>query len=194
MNAVFFDTETGGLKMEHPIIQIAAIAVDAEWQELEVFEAKIAFDPAVCEAEALAKNHYDADVWAAQARLESDVIKDFNAFLRRHARMQLTSKTGRPYRVARLAGHNIASFDIPRVRAAMDRHKQYFAGCWWYPLDTYALALWRYYDCAGPDNYQLSTLAKYNEIEVPVAHEALADVRTNIAVAKRLTDLWRSAP
>jgi DNA polymerase III epsilon subunit-like protein len=190
MDAVFIDIETGGLELTHPVIQIAAISVDAAWNELEAFEAKIRFDPKVCDAEALRINHYDPGVWEREARDEKAVALDLQAFMRRHARLSLTSKAGRPYKVARLAGHNITAFDIPRIRALMDRHVSWFAGCWWYPLDTYALALWRYYAQGGPPNYQLQTLATAlgvsSEDQAATAHEALADVRTNIRVARAL--------
>jgi oligoribonuclease (3'-5' exoribonuclease) len=44
MSIVFVDLETGGLDpKKHPITQIAAIAVDEEFRELEVFEAKVIF-------------------------------------------------------------------------------------------------------------------------------------------------------
>ncbi len=42
---VFFDLETGGLDPKrHPIIQLAAVAVDAGLEVLEAFEAKVIFD------------------------------------------------------------------------------------------------------------------------------------------------------
>ena len=40
----FIDIETGGLEFTRPIIQIAAIAVDSEFQERERIEIKVAFD------------------------------------------------------------------------------------------------------------------------------------------------------
>lgn len=42
MEIVLFDFETGGVKPEHPSIQLSAIAVDEQWNELDSFERKIA--------------------------------------------------------------------------------------------------------------------------------------------------------
>ena len=44
MEVVFFDFETGGLEDSRPNIQLAAIAVDENWNETATFEAKIKFD------------------------------------------------------------------------------------------------------------------------------------------------------
>ncbi len=41
---VFVDLETAGLSVWRPIIQIAAVAVTSSLEEVETFEAKIAFD------------------------------------------------------------------------------------------------------------------------------------------------------
>ena len=38
MSIVFFDLETGGLEPTHPDIQLAAVALDGEWNELESFD------------------------------------------------------------------------------------------------------------------------------------------------------------
>jgi uncharacterized protein YprB with RNaseH-like and TPR domain len=44
----FFDLETGGLELHHPIIQFAGIAVDRAWREIETLEMKIEFDESKC--------------------------------------------------------------------------------------------------------------------------------------------------
>lgn len=184
---VFIDFETGGTETEHPNIQVAAIAVRG-WKEVESFERKIDFDPAACEPEALALNGYTHQAWAG-ADDEADVARELAEFFGRHSDLRLiAAKTGRPYTVARLAAHN-AAFDVPRLRAMMERAGvRYFGACWWYPLCTLNRALWHYHDRDdGPPDYRLETLAAHLGLPSPgKAHDALADVRTAAAVVQAL--------
>ena len=107
---VFVDLETGGTEVSHPDIQIAAIAM-RNWAELDSFEAKIIFDEREADSEALEINHYDPEVWEREAIPEQEVIGRFGNFLRKHAVIKKVSKrNGKPYRVARLAGHNAWRF------------------------------------------------------------------------------------
>ena len=186
MRIVFFDTETGGLELHHPTIQIAAAAVDMrDGKDLGAFECKIKFNPAECSERALEINSYDPDVWEREAIGPAQAVHDFFDFLRRHADMDMVSKRGRPYQVARLGGHNIANFDIPRIRNLAA--EAFMPACWWYPLDTLHLALWHYVASDDPPpNYRLTTLAEKLGIATDNAHDALADVRLSAAVALKL--------
>lgn len=194
---VFFDLETGGTEPNHPDIQLAAVAV-RDWKEVAVFERKIMFDPATCDPKALEINHYTPEAWA-NALPSVTVARDFRAFLQDHADTRLISKTGNPYYTARLAGHNVASFDCPRLRTFMDNglSGKFWPGCWWYPIDTYPLAIW-YCVTNGirTQDYQLHTLAKFFGIEVQgEAHEALADVRVAVRLARFMTlNTFRADP
>ena len=183
---VYFDLETGGIEAHQPNIQIAAIAV-RDGVEVAAFEHKIRFDDSVADPEALAINHYDAAVWADQAVTSETAVRAFSRFCRDHADLELLSKrTGRPYSVARLAGHNIVSFDIPRLRRMFDESTDsYLPACWWYPLDTYQRAIWHFAerDIPTPENYKLSTLAAHFGLDAEGAHDALADVRLSAGVA-----------
>src|SRR6516225_4704463 len=108
---VFFDLETAGSKpKKHPIIQIAAIAVEHTHQPLEAFEAKITFDPRTAIRNSLRKNHYSRGTWAKEAREPEVVAADFAAFLRRHATVPALAANGDSYEVAQLVAHN-ATFD-----------------------------------------------------------------------------------
>lgn len=189
MTTVFLDLETGGTESHHPDTQIAAIAVSPAWEELDHFEAKIQFDEAACDPVALDVNSYDADTWTRCAIPEAAALGTFCAFLKKHATVQMTSKrTGRPYQVARIAGHNIATFDVPRLRRMAARNGDVFLpAAWWYPLDTLQLALWHFSarDDA-PKNFQLSTLAAHFGVATDGAHDALADVRLSMAVAHEI--------
>ena len=189
---VFFDLETGGLEKDHPIIQLAAVAV-RDWKELAFFERKIKFDAAKCDPKALTLNGFDPEAWTAEARPEAEVMRSFNGFLEEFSDLTLLSKkSGRPYTIARLAGHNIQEFDVPHLRRAMDRAGvSFMKGCWWYPLDSYQRALWYFAERPtepAPVDYKVQTLAKHFGIPPQGAeHEALADVRLSALVAMALT-------
>lgn len=192
---VWFDLETVGTEPHHPNIQLAAVAM-RDGAEVGAFEAKIAFDRDKCDAEALRINHFaeTADQWA-EASPEATVLRDFARFLARHSDTTMVSpRTGNSYSVALLGGHNVTTFDIPRLRAAYDRAGiRYWPGCWWYPLDTYGRALWHFNErgLALPKNFQLQTLAAHFKIPAQgAAHEALADVR----LCARLAPLLGVAP
>lgn len=192
---VYFDLETGGTGDHHPTIQVAAVAVAPDWKEVEAFERKIRFRVADCDKKALTVNGFDPAEWS-YAVSEGEAMRDFDAFLARHADWELVSKkSGRPYKVARLAGHNIASFDLPRVKRGMEQAGlNWWRGCWWYPLDTYQLAIWTLLGSdREPPDYKLQTLREHLGIPAPTReHEALADVRVCIQVARALVESLRS--
>lgn len=180
---IVFDYETGGTLPKHPNIQLAAIAVDEQWNELDSFESKIAFDPAECETKALEINHYDAKAWEDAPRSD-EVFAKFSAFLSKHATMEQVSKrTGRPYTVARLAAYNFP-FDKERLWAMAD-------GCFVpaYPLglDILQRAMWYVLEHGlKVENHQLGTIAKALGIDAGGAHDALADVRISAQIAKKI--------
>ena len=68
---VFFDIESGGffdvvagqVKVTSPIIQIAAIAINRDYREIETFEVKVWFNEQYPDRAALATNHYDREIW-----------------------------------------------------------------------------------------------------------------------------------
>jgi DNA polymerase III epsilon subunit-like protein len=188
---VFFDTETGGLKPEHPTIQLAAIAVGPDRKELETFERKIAFDVAKADPEALAMNHFDPAAWK-DAPSERKVVEEFGAFLKRHSCIELVSqRTGNPYKVARVGGHNIAGFDLERVAAMFKRHGQFFPVDFRTALDTRYGAVWFFEGrTEQPKNFKLTALAEHFGIPTEGAHEALFDVRLSIALACKLVEVW----
>lgn len=192
---VFLDSETAGLRPEHPTIQLAAIAVGPDWQELETFERKIAFDESKADPEALAMNHYDAAVWKRDAVPEVVAVREFAAVLDRHRSIELKSKrTGRPYTVARVGGHNVAGFDLERVAAMFKRHNAFFPVDFRSVLDTRYGAVW-FFNGADkqPKNFKLTGLAEHFGVPTDGAHEALTDVRLSIALARRLVEGWPGA-
>lgn len=191
--AVYFDLETGGVTPRHPDIQLAAIAVDEDsWHEISSIEMKIAFDEAAADPEALAMNHYSADAWK-DAVQPWEVIARFASFLNRFRSIEMISKrTGKPYTVAKLVGHNAATFDGPRLQALFTKHEAFL------PADprvrcTCQRAMWFFDEFGGPapENFKLGTLCSYFGIKVSESHEALADVRLCIELSKAIRQASR---
>lgn len=181
--SVVIDFETGGIEPRHPSIQIAAIAVDAEWREVASFERRVEFDVAECDPEALKMNHYDPALWA-QALPPRVVAAQFAAWLKPYQCVSLVSKrTGRPYTVAQAAAFN-APFDQPRlVRLFGDT----FCPVSFLWRDVLQRVLW-HYDERGwpPANFKLATVAEALGIDTTGAHDALTDVRLTAAVYRAL--------
>lgn len=185
ITTTYFDIESGGLEEHHPDIQLAAIAVGPNWEELEVFQAKIQFDESKADPEALKLNSYDPEVWKRDAQPIQEVVSAFGAFLNRHKSLEMVSRrTGAPYSVARLAGHNAATFDGPRLRRLF---RSTFLPAHPIPLCTLQRALWYFHERnEKPENYKLEALCKYFGIPHEGAHDALADVRATIGLAHAL--------
>jgi DNA polymerase III epsilon subunit-like protein len=176
---VFFDLETGGLDPKrHPIIQLAAVAVDRELEVLEAFEAKIKFNLGYAKAQSLRKNHYHPGVWANDAREPKEVAQDFSLFLRRHASVPALSGQGKSYKVAQLVAHN-AAFDGPFLAAWFDKQNLYLPARR-LVLCTRQLAMWQFLsgEAPTPENYQLATLCDHFGVpfHAAAAHDALGDV------------------
>lgn len=190
MKRVFFDLETGGIDPKrHPIIQIAAIATDAELNELESFECKLRFNANECDPKALEANCFNAETWSKSAVSSPSAISDFSAFLGRHASVQQISKrTGRPYYVAQMVSYN-GPFDgdflkewyciegafMPasyRVMCAMQR------------------VLWHFDELPSelprPVNFKLGTVCQFLRVSLEVAHDAMADVRATVDVLRAI--------
>ena len=188
VTVVYFDLETAGVEDYRPDIQLAAVAVDEDLIEVASIEMKIQFDVALADPEALRINHYDAAVWRDQALPLPTVVARFGRFLDNFKTLQRVSKrTGRPYKVAQLAGHNAATFDGPRLKSMYTR-AGVFLGADPRVLDTMQLAMWWFHQRRmEPENYKLVPLCQYFGIPVgDDAHDALADVRLTVRLAKAL--------
>lgn len=179
---VFFDLETGGLDPKrHPIIQLAAIAVDQHGDVLEAFEAKLTFDRKRANAHSLRKNHYHPGVWAREARGGRGVAEEFATFLKRHATYSQLSAEGQSYQVAQLVAHN-AAFDGPFLQVWYQRLGVYLPARR-LVLCTMQLAMWLFMsNSVPPANFQLATLCNYFDVpfHAAAAHEALADVSATV--------------
>jgi DNA polymerase III epsilon subunit-like protein len=185
MITVYFDFETGGVHDDEPNIQLAAIAVDNDFHELASFEQKIAFNEADANPQALQINHYDRAQWT-DAKPPAEAARLFAQWLRPFACVEKISRQGTPYSVARLAGHNAAVFDAPRLRR-MFAEAQLFCPVDLHVRDTLQRALWHFDDQRiEPASFRLTELCKHFGIPVDGAHDALTDVRLAIAVARAM--------
>ena len=180
---VFIDLETAGIDPNrHPIIQIAAVAIDEHLEVLEAFEAKVKFDPRRANAQSLRKNHYHPGVWAKDARDAKEVALDFAAFLRRHASVDVLSAQGKPYHVAQIVAHN-AAFDGPFLTHWFDKLEIYLPARRLI-LCTMQLAMWQFMDnvSSAPKNFQLASLCEHFGVpfHAAAAHEALGDATATV--------------
>lgn len=187
MTIVYFDTETGGTRDEHPTISLAAVAMDDD-TEVSSFHQRIAFTVADCDPEALRLNRYTPEAWA-DAVPPSVCAAKFAAWLEPYRVVARVSKQGKTYQVARLAGYNAATFDAPRLRRLFGE-----AFCPWEYLvrDVLQLVLWHFDRVGGaaPENYKLATVAAHFGIPTDGAHDALADARMCATVARAIREAW----
>lgn len=186
---VIFDLETSGLdESRHEVIQFAAVAVDDGWRELEALEIKVHFDASSADRQALEINGYDQAVWEMSAVSPAVARGHIADFLRRHATLEKKSKRGNPYTVARLCGHNASNFDGRFLAAWFKRAEQFLPAACFEALDTLALARWAsFVTPPGPKDHKLGSLCEWLGIEHGGQHEALADVRATVEVARRLS-------
>jgi DNA polymerase III epsilon subunit-like protein len=185
---VFFDLETGGLDPDAPLIQLSAVAVSLpDWKEqLPSFNSLIKFDEAQAEPKALEVNHYDPQRWENEAKPLSIVLADFATWIRAFTSIPMQSKRGSTYYLAQLAGYNTEAFDSPRLRAAF-RDFGLFYPAHYRTLDVLQLAAWdalRLGEIA-PSLKLTETCHRY-AIPTDGAHDALADVRMTIALARKI--------
>lgn len=194
MRTVYFDLETGGLdSSRHPIIQIAAIAVDKELNGLSEFEGKIIFHPQDCEIEALSLMTMNKADWDKQARPAIEVQGDFTRFLKTYADVQMTSRAGRPYYVAQLAGYNAATFDGPFLQAFY-KSQDAFLPASYRVMCLMQRVLWHFHEnpkLTPPADFKLKTVCDYFGVELSNAHDALADVRATVALRRALSEPHR---
>lgn len=187
---IFFDIETGGIDPKrHPIIQIAAVAVDDQLEVLEAFEAKLQFRAGAANRHSLRKNHYHPGVWARTAIPTRQAAADFASFLRRHASIPKVSASGASYDVAQLVAHN-ASFDSPFLSHWYERERMYLPAS---PLVLCTLqrALWYVQEqqpTPPPLDFKLATLCQHFGVPfaAAAAHEALGDVLATLGLYRAL--------
>jgi len=191
MLSVYFDLETDGVDIATAqIIQLAAVAVDSGFREVDSFSRLIRFDVAKASPEALKINHYDPARWAKEAKPATDALVDFTQWAKPYQDQTRISKGGRAYKVGTLAGYNAARFDFP----ILQRHCK--AGDIFLPFDLRVrdamLVAMSVCDFTGvtPKDFKLGTIAELFKVPVENAHDALSDVRTTIGIMRRFSEFF----
>ena len=192
---VFFDLETGGLNpSRHPIIQLAALAVDERLTPLEAIELKVRFDESKATRASLRKNHYNRGVWAREAIEPREAARLFADFLSRHASATVVSGSGRSRLVAQLAAHN-AAFDGPFLQAWYER-VGVFMPARYQVLCTLQRrsGILRNAPACPPKNFKLATLCEYCGIPFHAAdaHDALGDVTATFMLYRAIAGCDRA--
>lgn len=190
---IYIDTETGGLDpRRHPVIQIAAVAVDGDGI-VEEFERKLQFRGELCDPEALSLNSYDAAVWKARAVNPVDAAINLKRFVERFRFIQVPKKSGQGTWLAAWVGGWNSSFDVDFVMALANspgwqwtteaRYIPRQPGAVFLPWRLPAMdimqrfAWWSELSGSRPDNLRLETAAAFLGVSLPEAHDALADAR-----------------
>lgn len=183
---VFIDIETTGLDpFKDEIIQIAAIAIDHDGNELESLEMKVQFEPTVEMNDALCINSYDAEAWKTDALPASFAAQKLEKLLRDHATVEMISKRGKPYRVAQLVAYNGIRFDGPFLREWVRPWVSFFPASF-HVLDPMQLAMWHRW-VSPPKNWKQDTVAEHLGITIEgESHDALTDVRTMVEIVRML--------
>lgn len=189
MHTVYFDLETGGLELSHPITQLAAVAINEKWEQVGRFQAKLQFDVKDADPQALLVNHYDAEIWRLEAKPPRLVAAAFSEWLGSYKDIPMTFQcTGKQYRVALLAGYNAATFDSPRLKKLFSDH-QLFLPAHQRVLDVMQAVMWLDHISGSLESsYKLGDVCGRLGVDLKDAHDALADVRATIDVAKKVAD------
>jgi DNA polymerase III epsilon subunit-like protein len=194
---VLVDLETAGVNpARHPIIQIAAIAVDESLDVIEAFEAKILFDEKQATRQSLRKCHYHPGLWARDARKAPSVGHEFADFLRRHATLNVTSARGDQYQVAQLVAHNSA-FDGPFLQTWYDK-LSIFLPAHRLTLCTMQRAMWYFAErpeLRPPANFKLATLCRHFGVPFHAAdaHDGLGDTLATLGLYRAMRQSARSS-
>lgn len=187
---VFFDLETAGPRpARNPIIQMAAIAVDGQLNQLETFEVKLLFDEKKADRQSLRKNHYNRGTWAREAVYPDIAAARLADFLRRHASQDRVSARGESYRVAQLVAHN-AAFDGPFITTWFEK-LDLFLPAHRHNLCTLQRAQWFFAErphLPPPTSFSLASLCRYFGVPFHAAdaHEALGDVAATLELYRAL--------
>lgn len=195
---VFIDLETGGKDpCRHPIIQIAAVAVDGDTlATLDEIELKVKFDERRATKYSIRKNSYSRRIWQEHALPELEAARRLADFLRRHATYKDISRHGNEYVLAQLAAHN-AQYDADFLHAWYKRLNQ-FCPARRQMFCTLQRCLWYFFEHpeSTPRNFELKTLCEH--VGVPysaaAAHDALGDATATVGLYRAIISRQAAAP
>ena len=189
---VFFDLETGGGEIWRPIIQVAMIAVRADGDKLETYEAKLRIKESLADQRTLKGSRYCRQRWFREAQSPLAVANAIAKFLERHATIDQTAEDGRVFQVAQLVAHN-AAFDGEFLKAWFGRMRMFLPAS---PrvLCTVQRAMWAFHEhkhLTPPVDFKLKTLCDYFHVPLSTdaAHDALNDAYATVGLYQSLLDI-----
>ncbi len=177
LDIVFFDCEMTGLTMAHELIEIGYVKVKAKTFEV-ISEGDIKIKPKkIHEADpaALVVNGYDDEEWAKDGvDLKTGLLKF------------LAVTDG-----CMLAGHNIASSDLPFLKKSLFEvgvEPNFF----YKMLDTFPIAWVKLRGSEGLTRLSMDELTHYFGVDRGKAHRAIDDARATYQIFLKLLELWKS--
>lgn len=189
---VWLDIETDRLDpLTANPIQVACIATDRmTLEEIDRFEIKILFDIGAADPSALERNCYDAKAWVGATELYPSLV-ELGAFFRKHSTWERISKrSGKTYTTCEIGGHNIAAYDAVILSEAYKRCAEFCPAATWTtgPVDTMHWA--RSIEFARGERWEtgfsLKALCERFGIVLDNEHDALADVKATVELARKL--------
>lgn len=192
---LYIDIETAGLEIGDPIIEVAAVAVETgTYRVIDTIDMKIEFEMKyITNFKALGVNKFSAEAWARYALPSKVAAEKLALFFSQYATIEKTSRKGKPYMVAKLAGHNANVFDTPRLRHWFTKHELFFPAMM-RTLCTEQKARWVFEDnpdLQPPKDYKLGTLIEHLSLPSQPNHTALADTLATVDLARELAEFTR---
>lgn len=185
---LFFDCETGGLDPQYSLLTFAAVAVDKNFEPLfngapaSSLYLQIRHPAYLVTPEALTVNNIDLVHHSAVGTPLGDAQEKFERWLNNacaHVGAKLIP-----------AGHNVA-FDLKFVWEQLMAKEQWGVYCDYHTYDTMSMATGL--RAAGKIDascrLKLGTLCEYFAVPLENAHNAMADTRATIELAKQFAAL-----
>ena len=174
MTTVFLDFETSGLDPNrHEIIQAGVVVVDDDFNEV-LFKSwpEVDFDPAKAEEQALKVNGFTG---FKNPISQLQLCCELEQILQDYATVEKVSQFNNVFRVARLGGHNVGSFDCLFLKQLFTRFNK-FCPVDYHFVDTVSLAMAYFHKRESkPASLKLTALAEFFRLSVEGAHGALFD-------------------
>jgi DNA polymerase III epsilon subunit-like protein len=174
MTTVFIDFETSGLDpAKHEIMQAGVVVVDDDFKEI-MFRSwpEVDFCLENAEKEALEVNGFSGHKSPIS---QLQLCCELEQILQEFAVHEKTSAKGNIYRVARLGGHNVGSFDAAFLINLFKRNGK-FCPIDYHFVDTVSLAMAYFYKRKNkPTSLKLTALGDFFGFNTQGAHGALFD-------------------
>lgn len=184
---LFFDCETGGLDPHYSLLTLAAIVTNEQFEPIcggnadDTLYLEIRHPAYIVSPEAMAVNKIDLVSHSSRGLKLEDAQARFARWLERaHALSGAWRLTP--------AGHNVP-FDQKFVWAQLMFNDQWEQHCGYHTLDTVTLAKFFNSTKQISSKCNLVALCEYFNIQLDDAHNALADCRASIALARQFSTM-----